>query len=994
MTTLIVETALIVLTASALALWNGWGLARLSLPAALQPWRALLVPLLGYAVTILVGYWVVRTFGGLDVALWLLLPVTGLINWLAWRQSGPPQLLAGLRQHWPALIVLTIGIALGVAPLFSFGYAAPIGGGWDVENYWPTARYLTRGPVSAIAAAPDNPLRDLNADPPRIGLTLGFSVWQGSVDLLAASEPLVSFAPLLAWLRALGGLGIYVLLQAMFGLRRAAACFGALSAVLNSLLLWVSFFNFGMQLAAWPLIPLALTLGLAVVQAARPGRELLAAGIGLAALPVAYYPALGIVAPMAAGLGIVTLWQTRPRWPLLRQAGLVALITLALAAPTLPDYFAGFNYRYSLPLTTLGLFRFISPGEIIGLSAFRLREPAPPLDPLALTAAVILIGLAGYGLGAGPHRARWFGLLAGAGGFLLYLRFGSGYHYGYLKAAAYTGWMISALAASGAQAWLDRSVRHPRWIKTVSVSVMVMITGGALALSSGQIIAQHWGTPGLFAGELPALRELRRLVPAGSTVTLTGDPRAQGVTSALAAYLLDHATVWGNTRTGYATASAGLPDAIGEYGLLQRDEDPTIWGYTDPPIWSGGSYSLYRRPTTVLAHLRLEQQLEQNQPFTLHLAANRLATSAPLPDAEQATRWIALQTVTMAPGDLIIDGQSYAIPAGHAWLTIGPLTTPRALTIQSVSAEPIALRAASLTTAPGSTLLNSSHSVVISASSQAQQLTVTTTIDVLTPTSGPIVIALELWDRRQGHFFGRYGLRLGPDRIAQQVNITLDLNSGAANAQNAPGMPIPLGIQTGTTLPGAYTARLWIGTDQRMLLSPVDLFAFTIDQTGARQIEWVAQRPLLTACLDRPLRSLSASFGDEMRLIGYDLNASQLVAGDTLLITLWWQILRDQLDERSILLHLRNAADERIVGADGPPADGARPASAWRAGELLIDDRRLVLPSDLTPGRYWLVIGMYRWPSLEPIPLISVEDGVIRIPIEIRSAPRAAQQPR
>ncbi|MGB9736701.1 hypothetical protein [Chloroflexus sp.] len=363
MITLAFELVLVLLVASLLAFWNGWGLARLLLPAVVSPWRALLTPILGYVLTILVGYWVVRFIGGLGWALGLIALLSGWFNWLAWRRYGPPQIITAIRHHWPGLVVAGIAVAFGVAPLLSYGYAAPIGGGWDIENYWPTARYLVRGPVSAIATAPPNPLRDINADPPRIGLTLGFSIWQGSVDLVSGSEPLVSFAPLLAWLRALGVVGIYVLLQAVFTMRRGPAAFAALLAALNGLLLWTSYFNFGMQLAAWPLLPLVLTLGLATVRADTErwaaqsfvGRvaHYCAAAISLAAVPVAYYPALGPLGLMAVGIGVVGLGQTRDRWRLIKRALVLVLLTLVLAAPTIPDYFAGFNYRYSLPLTTL-----------------------------------------------------------------------------------------------------------------------------------------------------------------------------------------------------------------------------------------------------------------------------------------------------------------------------------------------------------------------------------------------------------------------------------------------------------------------------------------------------------------------------------------------------------------------------------------------------------------------------------------------------------------
>lgn len=195
-----------------------------------------------------------------------------------------------------------------------------------------------------------------------------------------------------------------------------------------------------------------------------------------------------------------------------------------------------------------------------------------------------------------------------------------------------------------------------------------------------------------------------------------------------------------------------------------------------------------------------------------------------------------------------------------------------------------------------------------------------------------------------------------------------------------------LGIWQGVRQAGLYTARLWVGTDQRALLTPVDLFAVTIDREGQLTFNWTAQHSLLAARIDRPLHVLSAQFGADMLLRGYDLSSSRIMAGDTLAITLWWQALRGNLDERSIMLHLRNDRDERIVDRDGPPAHGGRPTSVWRAGELIIDDRQLTIPAELPAGRYWLVVGSYRWPSLEPVPLQTSTESVWRIPIEVVAA--------
>lgn len=983
MNTLVVDILLPLITASLLAFWVGWGIARLLLPPVLQPWRALLAPLMGYALTIVIGYWVVRFLGGLGLALGILLPLGGLCNGLAWWRYGPPRISIALRQYWPALLVAGVGIIIGVAPLLSYGYSAPIGEGWDIENYWPTARYLSRGPVSAIATAPANPLRDLNASPPRIGLTLGFSIWQGSVDLLGGSEPLTSFAPLLAWLRALGGVGIYVLLQVVFDLRRWSATIAALLSVLNGLLLWVSFFNFGMQLAAWPLIPLAIIVGLAAVQSPRFGEGLVAAAIGLAALPITYYPALGPVGLMAAGIGIVTLWQTQDRWRVIRQAVSFFLVTLLLALPTIPDYFAGFNYRYSLPLTTLGLFRFVPLSDIVGLTPFRLRAAPEPLNPLAGAAALMMIGLAGYALVVTPQRARWIGILLGVILFLLYLRFGSGYHYGYLKAAAYVGWLAVVLAVAGLQALVERWMQPVyRW-RLISIVGVALCVGASIAVTAVRVVIDHWERPGLFADTLPALRDLRQVVPAGSSVFLSGDPRVQGVNSALAAYLLDHTAVYSAVRTGYATSVATNTTGIGDYVLLHRDEDPTAWGIVASPVWRSDTYALYRKPESVIAHLPLDQLLRVDQAMTLSVSDRRLGLNEIPSASEPDERWLTLQVAALAESVLSIDGRTYRVPAGRSWLTVGPLLSSRAVAVRQHGAEPILLQSALLTTDPPVVRGRLPHNVVLQATSTADDLRITTSLTMFNPDSGPVVAAIELWDRRQGYFFGRYGLRVPVAATIQQQTITIDLRDGTAIAVDGAGEPLPLGVQQGTRQPGAYTARLWLGTDQRALLTPVDLFAFTIDQAGNVTLDWVAQHPLLTTAMNRPVYPLNIRFGDDMLLRGYDLSAGRVTAGESIAITLWWEAVRGNLDERSIMLHLRNDRDERIADVDGPPAAGGRPTSLWQAGEVVIDDRRLTIPADLPPGRYWLVIGSYRWPSLEPLPVAGTDTTVWRVPIEV-----------
>src|SRR5215213_4231757 len=90
MLTFYLQLILILGGATALASWCGWGIARLALPDTLQPYRALLTPLLGYALTMVVGYWFVWTVSGLAPALLVLLLATGALNMLAWHRASPP----------------------------------------------------------------------------------------------------------------------------------------------------------------------------------------------------------------------------------------------------------------------------------------------------------------------------------------------------------------------------------------------------------------------------------------------------------------------------------------------------------------------------------------------------------------------------------------------------------------------------------------------------------------------------------------------------------------------------------------------------------------------------------------------------------------------------------------------------------------------------------------------------------------------------------------
>jgi hypothetical protein len=1017
---MIVQLVLICVAATVLASWLGWGLARLSLPRALAEYSGLLAPLLGYALAIVLGFWFVWTATSLLVPLLLGIVLAGLLNLLAWRRTGPPRLIALLRE-WPILLLSAITVLLGVLPLLHYGHMAIIGGGWDIETALPTVRYLERGPIAAIASQPSNPLRDLVSIPPRIGKTLGFALWQGQIDLLLQIEAILTFVPLMAWMRALGVLAVYLLLRVSFGLGRTAAWFGAAWTSANALLLWIIYFNFEKQISAWPLIPLGLLICLAAAEDlaerlrgatwASVLRQhwpiLLTAGMVVASQVIAYYAALTLWLPLLVGLALAVLCEQwfvrRATWlaewgRLLGAAGLVALVTTLFSIPAIIDYWNGFSYRYDEQITTLGVFRYIPLSDIAGITPYLhglSTNPAASSFTQSMIGLLVLLALAALFIprknadhepsaGSQATPLRWWGMLLGMFAYLAWLRYLQQYPYAYMKGASYGGFVFVCIAAAGWQALFSRIKTPWRWA-TLILPIALSIP---LIQSQHQVIAKHWDQPGLYPNDYPALLELRERIPAGSTVMLADDTRTEGVTSGLASYLLDHTTVWGHVKTGYTSGGGGAPDSMADYALLPRAEDPLAWGY-GRAIWQAGSFALYQRDPAALAHLRLSTIIpSQGQTqiavgdANLALGAQQLVGNAP--------RQLRLIVASQHNTTLTINQREWPIPAGVHQLILAH-QAGQALSIENSSENNVLLRAVTLLQsndlAEGLSRLD--NAMVASVRSEFSENTLKVDLSSLQPSAGPVTIALDIWDTDQSLHYGWYGIEFGASEQTRSATLQLDLASGQAQALDEQGNPLPFGASFDGLRTGNYRARLQISAGAALLNAPGTIAEFSIDANQQVFTRNTSQIPLLMSTLDRPLQQFeSVQIARDTKLLGYALDRQQASAGQSLLLTLWWQALAASGDERSVLVHLLDAQGNPVVQADGAPARGGWPTSLWQSNNLILDTRSIDLPADLPAGQYTLAIGMYRWPSLERLPMSDQgqqpPDDVIRIPIVVQ----------
>jgi len=123
-----------------------------------------------------------------------------------------------------------------------------------------------------------------------------------------------------------------------------------------------------------------------------------------------------------------------------------------------------------------------------------------------------------------------------------------------------------------------------------------------------------------------------------------------------------------------------------------------------------------------------------------------------------------------------------------------------------------------------------------------------------------------------------------------------------------------------------------------------------------------------------PTATQPARLGEAIRFLGYDLEGAvagqRLIPGQDLQVTLTWQA--EAMPERNYSVFVQLLDEDNQVRAqhDGQPGDGTLITMTWASGEYVRDVHPLTLPSDLPPGDYRLIIGMYLPDSGERLPVL------------------------
>jgi 4-amino-4-deoxy-L-arabinose transferase-like glycosyltransferase len=114
---------------------------------------------------------------------------------------------------------------------------------------------------------------------------------------------------------------------------------------------------------------------------------------------------------------------------------------------------------------------------------------------------------------------------------------------------------------------------------------------------------------------------------------------------------------------------------------------------------------------------------------------------------------------------------------------------------------------------------------------------------------------------------------------------------------------------------------------------------------------------------------LAASFGDAIRLRGYDLDASQVRTSSTLTVTLQWEGTGTPAIDYTMFVHILDTNGNKVGQVDVPPGGVRWPTSRWGARRYITNIQQVPIRADAPDGTYHITIGVYNPDGFARLPL-------------------------
>lgn len=137
-----------------------------------------------------------------------------------------------------------------------------------------------------------------------------------------------------------------------------------------------------------------------------------------------------------------------------------------------------------------------------------------------------------------------------------------------------------------------------------------------------------------------------------------------------------------------------------------------------------------------------------------------------------------------------------------------------------------------------------------------------------------------------------------------------------------------------------------------------------------------------------PETCLESDLNGTVELKGFSLDDAMLFSGKPTQLTLFWKA-HQPLFNGKVFVHLRNNDNQTVVQADHFPSEAIAPLlmNSWPVGETVPDVSYFTLPSDIPPGEYRLLVGIYNPQTLERLPVNNDTTGENAVVLKVFNIP-------
>ena len=100
------------------------------------------------------------------------------------------------------------------------------------------------------------------------------------------------------------------------------------------------------------------------------------------------------------------------------------------------------------------------------------------------------------------------------------------------------------------------------------------------------------------------------------------------------------------------------------------------------------------------------------------------------------------------------------------------------------------------------------------------------------------------------------------------------------------------------------------------------------------------------------------SFGGTLRLIGATIAPGRVLDGDSVGVSLVWQVIKTPTGNLNTVLQANNAAGQPLARGSQPPTGGVWLPRYWQPGDVIVDRQTLLIPAGTAPGALSLLVGV------------------------------------